>query len=95
MAISTVDALAALRMLNEAIAGKPDVVPEDFLTSTQWAKLWSTQMSSTWRKLKAGVDAGLFEVRRFRVMGEGQNGKITPVPHYRFLGSQNAKGKAK
>lgn len=95
MAISTVDALAALRTLNDAISRKPDEVPDGFLPAVQWAKLWSMPTSSTGHKLKAGVDAGLFEVRKFRIMSDGPTGKLAPVPHYKFLGSRNGKGKAK
>lgn len=96
MAISAVDALAALRTLNEAIAAKPSVVPEDFLTVDQWAEAWEIPRHTAYHKIKAGIAAKVFEVEKFRIATLNGDGRVIPVPHYRLVPvSRKAKGRGK
>lgn len=69
-----------LSRLQEALATKEDSVPEGFKTRAQWQAEWGCSDAHAKNLLKAGTDAGLIEVRKFRV--KAGNG-VFPTPHYR------------
>lgn len=68
-----------LARLSEALASNEDTVPPGFKTRAQWQKEWGCSSSHAKKLLNAGIEAGLIELRKFKVkLGNG----VTPTPHY-------------
>lgn len=69
--------LAELRELGRDL----DEVPEGFKSTEYWGESWGINRAYAGALIKKGIEAGLWEARRFRIVnGEG---RPYPVPHYR------------
>lgn len=68
-----------LARLTEALNCKTDAVPPGFKTRAQWQKEWGCSPSHAKKLINAGIEAGLIEVRKYRVM---QTQGACPTPHY-------------
>lgn len=75
------DLLAQLR----AIQSAEDEIPEDFKTTTEWAKEWNLSDSHTQKLLRDGVKAGILERQTFHRRTESG---VYPVPHYKQCSSK-------
>lgn len=91
MAISTLD---ALNQLCAAVKGSMAETPEEgFHTAEYYAAMKSVHRVHMERILKAGVEMGTVEARKYRVM---RTQAVRPIMHYRLLPvSRKAKGRAK
>lgn len=76
-------------------AVKVDVVPEDFMTTRQWAEQEECSLCTAQRMLNHLMSTGQVESQDFRVKVSRRRALL--VPHYRIIPvSQNAKkGRAK
>lgn len=60
-----------------------DQVPKGFLPRAGWEQEWGLSMAETNKKISKFVNAGVMEMKKFRVVC--QSGKNYPVPHYQII----------
>ena len=57
-------------------------VPAGWMTTAEWAKEWEMALSNARLNLKAGVESGLIEAKRFRV---NVGNRVAPTWHFRSV----------
>lgn len=67
-------------MLKELLAIE-DTVPKGWKTAIEWAKLENLSHPSVLRYLRAGVEKGILEKKKFKVI---RSGVVIPVPFYKL-----------
>lgn len=70
-----------LRRLKDAINNTEEKVPEGWKTAWQLQKEWDLSPAHTGRLIRAGVDQGILEARKFRI--QTQRRGVFPTEHYR------------
>lgn len=73
----------AFANLQRELDGNPDIVPEGWFTSHQWASHAQMSVANVQRWIKKGLDSGKMECQKFRIRSAGRN-QVTP--HYRISG---------
>lgn len=78
------DVTSAIHDLIAALAdGGVETVPAGWQTAQQLANECGKSLARTSEILRAGMRAGMVEVRTFRIRA---GNKVYPVPHYRRIG---------
>lgn len=68
-----------LSRLTSALSGKPDIVPEGWLTAKQLSARLGRSDSHGRRLIAIGVANGILDMKRFRIKFDGM---VRLVPHY-------------
>lgn len=69
-----------LRQLKGAISNVEEKVPEGWVTAWQLQAEWGLSQAHTGRLIRAGVENGMIEARKFRIR---TNRGVFPTQHYR------------
>jgi hypothetical protein len=72
-----------LRRIRNELLQKTEQPTEGWKTAKQWMGEWGLHQSQTTRLLQRAVDAGIMEVRPFRM--PCSNRSSYPIPHYREI----------
>jgi hypothetical protein len=75
------EAQMLLEKLSAIVNQSAEQIPEGWKTVREWSALWGKARSQTERFLKAGVEAGVMETRKFR--GVADKGRVMIVSYYR------------
>lgn len=75
------DSTELLKRLRAAIRKDEELVPDGWKTATNLSKEWGMSMAHTHRMIRKGIEIGLLEQRRFRVLSRGRG--VYPLWHYR------------
>lgn len=75
------EAQLLLERLSAIVNLTSEEIPAGYKTAREWAAIWDKSRSQTERFLKAGVEAGLMETRKFR--GIADKGRVMIVTYYR------------
>jgi hypothetical protein len=70
-----------LRQLKDAVTNMPEVVPNGWKTAWELQDEWNFSVAHTGRLIRAGIDNGILEMRKFRIATERRG--AFPTPHYR------------
>lgn len=70
-----------LKRLKDAINNTEEQVPDGWKTAWQLQKDWDLSPAHTGRLIRAGVDRGILETRKFRI--QTQRRGVFPTEHYR------------
>lgn len=69
-------------MLKELVSdNSAEVVPKEWKTTREWAKIEKTGLVQTSNYLRRGVALDLIEMKKFRI---SLSGVVRPVPHYKI-----------
>lgn len=79
MSLAQKSSAELLKILKEAIAGKPEKVPSGFKTAAEWSAEWSVGKTRAKELITAGVRGGLMVRKDVRIPSAGT---VRPVPHY-------------
>lgn len=70
-----------LRRLKDAVNNTEEQVPEGWKTAWQLQQEWGMSPAHTGRLIRAGVQKGILETRKFRI--QTQRRGVFPTEHYR------------
>ena len=72
-----------LKRIRSELLRRVEIPSTEWKTSKQWMEEWGLHQSQTTRLLQSAVDAGIMEVRPFRLACSGR--ASYPIPHYREI----------
>ena len=75
------DSAELLKRLRAAIRRDEELVPDEWKTATSLSSEWRMSMAHTHRMIRKGIEIGLLEQRKFRVLSRGRG--VYPLWHYR------------
>lgn len=70
-----------LKRLKDALNNTEQQVPDGWKTAWQLQNEWDLSPAHTGRLIRAGVEKGIFETRKFRIATERRG--VFPTQHYR------------
>lgn len=80
---NTMESAELLKRIRDELQKRPQAPDSEWKTARQWGSVWGLGISQTNKMLLQGIESGLIQMERFRVLTHTRG--AYPVPHYRQI----------